>query len=93
MIPGMSVARVHTNSITADVNEKRIKVLIGPTFCAAIKGKIRPRMEQPLHIAKLQIQPLPKRSGNCSRVVGQGWVESIGSCVGHTESQGAVDSK
>jgi hypothetical protein len=58
----MLVARVQTKSMTAEVNEKRIKVLMGPTFWAAISGSIRPKMEHPLHMAKLGCQLIHSNS-------------------------------
>lgn len=52
-MPGILRACVQTKSMMADVKEKTMRVLIGPTFWAAMSGSIRPMIEQPLHMARL----------------------------------------
>jgi hypothetical protein len=41
--------------MTAEMKANTIRVLIGPTFWAAMSGRIRPMMEQPLQMANLDV--------------------------------------
>ena len=58
IIPATLFDCVQTNNMRAEVNAKVINVLMGPTFCAAMRGNIRPMMEQPLQIARLAVSEL-----------------------------------